>query len=341
MKKLTAALCLVLLSGCVGMEGPTSVRPPVGMAKEAEATQSSLKAQGLSPEALRKRWGLLLDLLDTRFMQANGSDATWYAFEWIDPGTVIRWWVRGCGNFGCGEPYQITVTYVPGDDRLRVVDTVDGRRTYIRVKADGTLEQENSCCKEALWRIDEAGNLQRNGKFQKVSAEQLAAATGGASLSVALGADTAGPAAKAAASTTPTKPAASEAKARAQAAERPTPDSGSEADPVARALKAKFPTLAAGTSTGTLTGGSKQSPKAAIYVLEVPRASRVRLEARSAAFEPTLAIYDAASRTQIASSTDASVAALGAQLNAGTAYLVVVQSSNGKPGDFSLEFNAR
>ncbi|TFZ08387.1 hypothetical protein [Ramlibacter humi] len=156
------------------------------------AVESAMKATGQSAAELSRRWGLLLGVLDKRFMDVDGRDVAWRAFEWQQPGVAMRQWVVGCGNFGCGSPYQVIIRPTDTEGLLEVNDTVDGSRRYFAVEPDGALRLQSTRTGVVLgkWRLGASGQLSMHGRwFRPVDADTLAQATQGKSKAVALAAD--------------------------------------------------------------------------------------------------------------------------------------------------------
>ncbi|MDM0053910.1 hypothetical protein [Variovorax sp. J22R115] len=156
---------------------------------QSSAVAAAVTSTGMQEPELRARWGILLDVLDKRWLSVDGRDVEWRAFEWIEPGTSIRAWNRRCVTLGCGEPYATTITFKAGEEFLVAKQDGSSYRSTLRVSPDGSLLQENSCCKVGTWKLDGQILAVPFLKYREVSAEQLAQATDGASKSVTLAAD--------------------------------------------------------------------------------------------------------------------------------------------------------
>jgi hypothetical protein len=154
------------------------------------AVQAAVAATGLTPADLRKRWGVLLDALDQRYMHVKGKDVQWRAYEWLEPGQAVRVWSVDC-NWSCGQVQQTTVRHLPeGVLEMRYSIRPD-YVSYGVAQLDGKIGQKFSKAGKTFgrWAMARNGDMQIHGtRFKRVDAETLAKATGGKSAGIELGA---------------------------------------------------------------------------------------------------------------------------------------------------------
>jgi hypothetical protein len=154
------------------------------------AVQAAVAATGLTAADLRKRWGVLLDALDHRFMHLKGKDLQWRAYEWLEPGTAIRQWTVRC-SFGCTDVFQATIRHLP-EGVLEMRESIrPDHVSYGAVEADGKIGQKFSKTGKTFgkWGMTRGGDLDLyNERFKRVDAETLAKASGGKSAAIQLGA---------------------------------------------------------------------------------------------------------------------------------------------------------
>lgn len=131
------------------------------------------------------------------------------------------------------------------------------------------------------------------------------------------------------------------AEQAALAMERADAESLAEAPSAARrlrlaALREKFPALVPGE---VRMGQLKPNPRPELVVLQLEKGGTYKVEAVADGFTPHVAIFDAVTREPVARATgkEGELLQLRAALDAASAYVVVVQSADGKPGRYGLQ----
>lgn len=131
------------------------------------------------------------------------------------------------------------------------------------------------------------------------------------------------------------------AEQAALAMERADAESRAEAPSAARrlrhaALREKFPALVPGE---VRMGQLKANPRPELVVLQLEKGGTYKVEAVADGFTPHVAIFDAVTREPVARATgkEGELLQLRASLDAAGAYVVVVQSADGKPGRYGLQ----